>query len=84
MACGAPVITFDHAALEGSLRSSAWVVEPNASALAGALQLMANEPAVRSQWRERSLQCAQQFRWETTAEQTMRVLTEAATQLRQR
>lgn len=83
MACGAPAITFDHAALEGSLRNSAWIVEPNAAALAVALEQIANEPAVRKRWRERSLLCAQQYRWEATAQQTMQVLTEAARQLRQ-
>jgi glycosyltransferase involved in cell wall biosynthesis len=82
MACGTPAITFDHAALEGPLRDGAWIVEPNASALAGALQQIANEPAVRNQWRQRALLCAQHYRWETTAQQTMRVLSEAATQLR--
>lgn len=83
MACGAPAITFDHAALEGSLRTSAWIVEPNSAALADALEQIANEPAVREQWCERSLLCAQQFRWEATAQQTMQVLTEAARKLRQ-
>jgi glycosyltransferase involved in cell wall biosynthesis len=82
MACGAPVITFDHAALEGPLRDSAWIVEPNAQALAAALERMANEPAMRKQWRERSLACAQQYRWETTAQQTMQVLVQAAKLLR--
>jgi glycosyltransferase involved in cell wall biosynthesis len=82
MACGAPAITFDHAALEGPLRDSAWIVEPTAAALAIALRQIANEPAVRNQWRERSLLCAQHYRWEATAQQTMRVLTEAAAQLR--
>ena len=83
MACGTPAITFDHAALEGPLRDSAWIVAPNSSALDGALRQIANEPAVRNQWRERSLLCAQHYRWEATAEQTMGVLTAAATQLRQ-
>lgn len=82
MACGAPAITFDHAALEGPLRDSAWIAEPTAAALAKALQQIANEPAVRNQWRERSLLCAQHYRWEATAQQTMRVLTEAAAQFR--
>ena len=82
MACGAPVITFDHAALEGPLRDSAWIVEPNSSVLAVALRRIANEPTVRNRWRERSLLCAGHYRWETTAQQTMRILTAAATQLR--
>ncbi len=84
MACGAPAITFDHAALEGPLRNSAWLVDPNSSALAAALRQVANDPALRNQWRERSLLCAQHYRWETTAKQTMRALTEAARQLRRR
>jgi len=83
MACGAPAITFDHAALEGPLRNSAWIVEPNSVALAVALEQIANEPAVRNQWRERSLVCAQHYRWDATAQQTMQVLTEAARRLRQ-
>ena len=82
MACAAPVITFDHAALEGPLRDSAWIVEPNSSALAAALRQIANEPTVRHQWRERSLLCAQHYRWAATAQQTMRVLADAATQIR--
>lgn len=82
MACGTPVITFDHASLEGALRSSAWIVEPNSPALAAAMRQIANELDVRRQWRERSLLCAQQFRWEATAQETMQVLAEAARQLR--
>ena len=82
MACGTPVITFDHAALEGPLRDSAWIVEPNSSALAVALRQIANEPEVRDQWRKRSLLCAPHYRWETTAQKTMQVLVEAATRLR--
>lgn len=81
MACGTPVITCDHAALEGALRSAAWIVEPNSAALASAMEQIGNQPDVRSQWRERALKCAQLYRWETTAEQTLRVLTEAATLL---
>ncbi|MDA0206308.1 MAG: glycosyltransferase family 1 protein [Acidobacteria bacterium] len=84
MACGAPVITFDHAALEGPLHDSAWIVEPNSSALALALRQIVNEPAVRNQWRERALLCARHYRWETTAQQTMRILGAAATQLRRK
>lgn len=84
MACGTPVITFEHAALEGPLRSAAWIVEPTAADLAAALQQIANQPAVRSQWRQSSLLCARQYRWETAAERTMRILAEAARQLQRR
>ncbi len=72
MACGTPVVVFDHAALEGGVREAALVIEdPSVERLQEALRRVAEQPALRQQLREKGLLCAQRFRWRTTAEQTM-------------
>ena len=79
MACGAPALVFDHAALEGGLREGVLLVEPRtADGLAAALREVAADPALRARLRERSLACAALFRWERTAAETMRILARAA------
>jgi glycosyltransferase involved in cell wall biosynthesis len=78
MACGAPVIVFDHAALEAGLREAAWVIhEPTATKLCEAMRRVIRDAAWRVQLREASLRCAQGFRWEQTARQTMSSLDRA-------
>ncbi len=79
MASGAPVLAFDHPALEGCLREAAEIVRPpTADALARALARLASNEAARLDLRERSIACARQFSWATTAERTMGVLAAAA------
>ncbi len=84
MACGAPVITFEHAALEGELQNAAWIVDATSSALSRALERIATERDLDQQLRDRSLAAAQHYRWATTAEATMRILAEAAAAVRSR
>jgi glycosyltransferase involved in cell wall biosynthesis len=78
MACGAPVIVFDHAALEAGLREAAWTIrEPTVERLCEAMERVINDPGLRARLREASLRCAQRFSWEQTARQTMAVLERA-------
>ncbi len=82
MASGAPVLTFDHPALEGCLREAAWVVRPpSAAALAAALRTVAGDAARRRALRDASIACAQKFTWASTAARTMQVLAAAAARL---
>jgi glycosyltransferase involved in cell wall biosynthesis len=79
MACGAPAIVFDHAALEGGVRDAVLLVEPrDREGLAQALVRVALDRALRARLREQSLACAALYRWERTARETMRILAEAA------
>ena len=78
MACGAPVIAFDHAALEGCLRWAVAIVEPRTAAgLSQVLIEIATSAALRQRLRERSLAAVATLRWEDTARTTMFVLEEA-------
>ncbi len=82
MASGTPAIVFDHAALEGPLRDAAWIVDPSLEALAAAMTQIASDTSLRTSLRQQSIACAQHYRWEATARQTMRILAAAATTLR--
>jgi glycosyltransferase involved in cell wall biosynthesis len=78
MACGAPVIVFDHAALEAGLREAAWVIaEPSVGELCDAMGRVISDAAFRARLRLASLQCAKQFSWRETARQTMAALERA-------
>ena len=78
MACGAPVLVFDHAALEAGLRDAAWVIyEPSAAKLAEAMGRVVSDAAFRARLRQASLQCASKFRWQQTARETMDALSRA-------
>jgi glycosyltransferase involved in cell wall biosynthesis len=78
MACGAPVLVFDHAALEAGLREAAWVIhEPSAAKLAEAMGRVVSDAAFRARLRQASLQCASKFRWQQTARETMDALSRA-------
>jgi glycosyltransferase involved in cell wall biosynthesis len=75
MACGAPVVVFDHAALEAGLREAAWVIhEPSAGKLCDAMGRVVSDAAFRARLRQASLQCAARFRWQETARETMEAL----------
>ncbi|MEZ5364375.1 MAG: glycosyltransferase family 1 protein [Bryobacterales bacterium] len=79
MACGTPVIAFDHAALEGGLREGVLLAEPQTrEGLASALKATALDEDLRKRLHARSLGCAAGFRWETTARKTMQILARAA------
>ncbi len=76
MACGAPVIVFDHAALEAGLREAAFVIQqPSAEKLCDAMGRVVSDAAFRASLRAASLECAKRFRWEQSARQTMAALT---------
>jgi len=78
MACGAPVIVFDHAALEAGLREAAWVIqEPSAEKLCDAMGRVVSDTAFRAGLRQASLQCAERFSWQETARLTMAALERA-------
>ena len=77
MACGTPAIVFDHASLEGSVRDAALFAEPDPQSLTAAMDLIASDRELHADLSHRSLQAAQSYRWETTAERTMRILERA-------
>ena len=75
MACGAPVIVFDHQALEGGVRQAAFLVaEATASGLAEALETVTESASVRSKLRQAGLDCAAGFSWRKTADETAAAL----------
>ena len=79
MACGAPVIVFDHAALEGGLREAALLVEDASEAgLSEALEAVAEGRSLRMQLRQAGLDCAGRFSWRKTAEETAAALLASA------
>lgn len=80
MACGAPVVTFDHPPLnEAGVRDAVLAIErPSAEALFTALRELVDHPDRRAALRDRGLACAAQFSWKQVAEQTMDVLIEAS------
>ena len=74
MACGAPVVVFDHVALEGGVGEAALVVhDRSAEGLSRSLSDVAHE-SMRLRLRQQSLDCASQFSWRKTAEQTAAAL----------
>jgi glycosyltransferase involved in cell wall biosynthesis len=79
LACGAPVVTFDHPPLnEAGVREAVLAVEqPSAEALYGALGEILDRPERRAQLRQAGLACAARFSWKQVADQTMGVLCEA-------
>ena len=74
MACGAPVVVFDHSALECGVREASLVVyDRDAEGLSRALSDVTHEPA-RLRLQQQSLDCAKQFSWRKTAQQTAAAL----------
>jgi glycosyltransferase involved in cell wall biosynthesis len=80
MACGAPVITFDHPPLnEAGVREAVLALEtPTAESLADAMQELVERPSRREELRLSGLACAARFSWKHVAADTMAVLSEAA------
>src|SRR5207302_1527840 len=75
LACGCPVVTFPHAALEGGVeRAVHLAAEPDAAALATALGEVATNANLRAELRDRGLACAARFSWRRNAEETLRLL----------
>ena len=75
MACGAPVVIFDHAALEQGVREAAFVVEDTTAAgLGNALRTVAEQVSLRVKLRQTGLDCAAGFSWRKTADETAAAL----------
>ena len=75
MACGAPVVIFDHAALEQGVREAAFVVEDTTAAgLGNALRTVAEQTSLRLNIRQAGLECAAGFSWRKTADETAAAL----------
>jgi glycosyltransferase involved in cell wall biosynthesis len=53
------------------------IQEPTAAKLYEAMGRVIGDPELRARLREASLRCAEKFRWEATARQTMAVLERA-------
>ncbi|MEB3294968.1 MAG: glycosyltransferase family 1 protein [Synechococcales bacterium] len=67
MACGTPVITSNLSSLPEVAGEAALLVDPyNVNAIAEAMQMIVEQPQVRSQLRFQGLQQAKQFSWEKT------------------
>ena len=80
LACGAPVITFDHPPLnEAGVRQATLAIEqPGAEALFAAMSELVERPERREELRRAGLECAARFSWKQVAADTMAVLCEAA------
>jgi glycosyltransferase involved in cell wall biosynthesis len=80
LACGAPVITFDHPPLhEAGVRQATLAIEkPSAEALFHAMWELASQPNRREELRRLGLACAARFSWKQVAADTMAALWEAA------
>ncbi len=80
LACGAPVVTFDHPPLhEAGVREATLAIEnPTTEALYEALCEILDHSDRRDQLRRAGLACAARFSWKQVAAQTMEVLCEAA------
>lgn len=76
MACGAPVVIFDHRALEQGVRQAAFVVgDTTAAGLGNALRTVAEQASLRLKLRQAGLDCAAGFSWRKTADETAAALT---------
>jgi glycosyltransferase involved in cell wall biosynthesis len=80
LACGAPVITFDHPPLnEAGVRHATLALEQtDADALYAAMRELAEQPGRREQLRQAGLACAARFSWKQAAAETMGVLCKTA------
>lgn len=80
LACGAPVITFDHPPLrEAGVREATLAVEqPDVKGLSEAMRELIEQPHRRAELRRLGLACAARFSWKQVAAQTMTTLCEAA------
>lgn len=75
LACGCPVITFPHAALEGGVEDAVHLAPvPTADALTNAIDAVAGSPTLRADLRARGLACSARFSWRRNAEETLRLL----------
>jgi glycosyltransferase involved in cell wall biosynthesis len=80
MACGAPVLTVDHATLhEGFAEASLMLERPDVGLLRDAFVELGTDPARRAALSSAGLKTAEGFSWRKTAQLTMDALFEVAT-----
>jgi glycosyltransferase involved in cell wall biosynthesis len=78
MACGAPVLTVDHAPLHDGLFEHVWALDaPEVGLLRDALVRLANEESKGNSLRQLGLECASRFSWSRTAKETIEACWEA-------
>lgn len=71
MACGTPVLTSHHSAMEEVCGEAAWLVDPqNVEEIAAGLQVLLTDDDRRQQLREKGWNRVKQFTWEQTAQKT--------------
>ncbi len=74
MASGVPVVASNRGALPETVGDAGLIVDPDVpEQLADAIQRLLHEPALQEDLRKRGFIRASQFRWETTAQQTLQV-----------
>lgn len=74
MACGLPVIVSNRGALPETVGDAALTIDPDdPTQLAHAVQRLLQDSALRQELRTRGLSRSSQFRWEITAQKTLRV-----------
>jgi len=77
MACGTPVITSNVTSLPEVVGDAGIMVDPtNAHELTGAMEKVLTDEQLREQMIQRGLERAKTFRWQKSAEQTLRVYQE--------
>ncbi|MEO7104181.1 MAG: glycosyltransferase family 1 protein [Gemmatimonadaceae bacterium] len=81
MACGAPVLTVEHATLheEGFAEASFVLALPEVGLLRDAIVKLATDQALRERLKDSSLACAGRLTWRQTSERTIQALWEVAT-----
>jgi glycosyltransferase involved in cell wall biosynthesis len=75
MACGTPVLASSAAALPDTCGGAAWLVEPDAEAIAAALPALLSDAAERERLRAAGLARAATFSWSRTAAEVDGLLT---------
>jgi glycosyltransferase involved in cell wall biosynthesis len=79
MASGAPVVTLDHAALEGGLRQAVVLApSPSVADLAATILPCLQDAELARKLRQQSLAAAERFSWRATARQTLDLLRQVA------
>ncbi len=77
MACGTPVVASRIGSVREAAGEAAWLVDPqDVGALAGAMQRIVDDEALRAELRARGLARARAFTWDATARGVLAVMTE--------
>lgn len=80
MACGAPVLTVEHATLHEGFAESSFVLEqPDVGLMRDAIVRLGTDPSLRERLSAAGLATAAGFSWRKTSERTMEALWEVAT-----